>query len=355
MKILLQAGHEARTSGATGAPNEQSFNIDIANKVADELRSRGVEVKRIKADPTDAEIAGDWDLALSIHYDADIYGTGGGFVDYADPAVDDATVESQRIAYLLRQEYFGTTGIVNHPERSNKNTRFYPLWERLSSKTPCVIIECGVGMHVPDDHQILHFNRPLVVEGITKGICLAFNIPYITPSPIDTTDYKALYEAVIKESQTKLLEMAHKYETDKTILTTQISTLETALKNLQDTEHTWEDAADDYQRKLKAIIDLFATVNIQLAVESDVSVLVGTLHDYIANAEADRTFVTRILSDTSLGSPEAVLEVLERLRLAETTIVELEKVITKLRKDITSLKIKQPTLRQFIINKYFIK
>jgi len=177
-KILLQAGHAGRTSGATGSPNEQSFNIDICNKVETELIARGFTVKVVNADPKPEEIVGDWDLFLAVHYDADIYGTGGGFVDFPEPSTDGATVESQRIAYLLRQEYFGTTGIVNHPERSNVNTRYYYMWKRISSKTPCVIIECGVGMHVPDDHQILHFNRPLVVEGIIKGICLAFNIPW---------------------------------------------------------------------------------------------------------------------------------------------------------------------------------
>jgi hypothetical protein len=38
-------------------------------------------------------------------------------------------------------------------------------------------------MHVPADWQILHFNRPLVVEGLVKGICLAFNVPYELPVP----------------------------------------------------------------------------------------------------------------------------------------------------------------------------
>jgi len=181
MKIIIQAGHEGRTSGATGAPNEQSFNVDISNRVADEMRKRGVEVKRVNADPSSVEIAGDWDLFLAIHYDADIYGKGGGLVDYADPATDKATIESQRIAYLLRQEYFGTTKIVSHPERSNEKTRGYYMWDRLSAKTPCVLIECGVGMHVPDDHSILHFNRDLVVQGIVKGLCLGLGVNYDLP------------------------------------------------------------------------------------------------------------------------------------------------------------------------------
>lgn len=183
MKICIQAGHEGRTTGGTGAPNEQTFTIDISNKVADELRARGFSVARVPADPTPEQIFGDWDLFLSIHYDADVYGTGGGFVDYPEPSTDGATLESQRIAYLLRQEYFGTTKIVNHPERVNANTRYYYMWKKMSAKTPCVIIECGVGMHTPDDHSVLHFNRPLVVEGIVKGICLAFNVPYSTPTP----------------------------------------------------------------------------------------------------------------------------------------------------------------------------
>lgn len=186
-KIIIQAGHAGRTSGSTGSPNEQAFNIDIRDKVATELRLSGFEIKTVDADPLPTDIAGDWDLFLAIHYDADIYGTGGGFVDFPEPSTDGSTQESQRIAYLLRQEYFGTTGIVSHPERSNVNTRYYYMWKLLSYKTPCVLIECGVGMHVPDDWQILHFERPRVVEGIVKGICLAFNVPYTTTTTTETT------------------------------------------------------------------------------------------------------------------------------------------------------------------------
>lgn len=187
MRIILQAGHEGRITGAIGAPNEREFNIDIANKVADEMRARGFEVRRVKADPLPEDIAGDWDLFLTIHYDADIYGTGGFFTDYPEPSTDGATEKSQRAAYLLKQEYGGTTGIVYHPERSNINTRYYYMWRKVSYKTPCTIIECGVGMHVPDDHQILHFNRPKVVEGIVRGLCVYFNVPYQTTTSTTST------------------------------------------------------------------------------------------------------------------------------------------------------------------------
>ena len=188
MKICIQAGHEGRTTGSTGAPSEQSFNIDISNQVADELRKRGFEVKRVNADPLPEEIGGDWDFFLAIHYDADLYGSGGFFTDYPEPSTDGVTDKSQKAAYLLRQEYGGTTGIVYHPERSNVNTRYYYMWKKLSWNTPCVLIECGVGMHVPDYHSILHFNRPLVVEGIVKGLCLYFNVPFSLPEPPSTPE-----------------------------------------------------------------------------------------------------------------------------------------------------------------------
>lgn len=172
-RVLLQAGHEGRTSGATGAPGEQSFNVDVADKVAASLREKNIEVRRVPADPTNAQISGDWDLFLAIHYDADIYNSGGGFVDFPDTATDGATVQSQAMAAAIREEYFPTTGIVNKPARSNSKTRFYYMWSRISSATPCVIIECGVGQHKPDDYEVLQNNRPLVVKGITNGILKA--------------------------------------------------------------------------------------------------------------------------------------------------------------------------------------
>lgn len=182
--ICLQAGHSNTTTGSTGAPNEMAFNVDIRNQVAGELRKRGFEVATTDAnadkDPAITKV--DWDLFLAIHYDADIYNTGGYFVDYPEPSTDGATTESQRICKVISAEYGKVTGIVNHPERTNANTRYYYLWKSLTAKTPCNLIECGVGMHVPDDWQILHFDRPRVVEAITRGICMAFGVNYdITP------------------------------------------------------------------------------------------------------------------------------------------------------------------------------
>jgi len=191
-KICLQAGHQhiqynsiANLHGSTGAPSELSFNVDIRDKVAAELRSAGFDVTTTDANANDdpAITQTDFDLFLSIHYDADVYTTGGGFADYPAPATDGASVESQRICAIFNNIYFSTTGIVCVPTRSNPNTRFYYVWQYLTAKTPCVLLECGVGMHVPNDHQTLHFNRPLVVKGIVDSICKAFNVQQ-SPAPV---------------------------------------------------------------------------------------------------------------------------------------------------------------------------
>ena len=192
-KIVIQAGHVNCQNNSivalrnnTGAPNELSFNLDTANQVSSELRRRGFEVKQTDAPANDDSIirSTDWDGFFSIHYDADVYGKGGYFVDFPEPSTDGATQESQRLAKVLSEEYGRVTGIVNHPERSNANTRYYYMWKYLTARTPCVLIECGVGMHVPDDWQTLHFDRPRVVEAITRGICKAFDIGYdIVPPP----------------------------------------------------------------------------------------------------------------------------------------------------------------------------
>jgi hypothetical protein len=42
-------------------------------------------------------------------------------------------------------------------------------------------------MHVPDDWQILHFDRPRVVEGIVRSLCRCFNVAYDIVPPVPPT------------------------------------------------------------------------------------------------------------------------------------------------------------------------
>lgn len=178
--ICLQSGHEGRTSGATGAPGEIELNVRIRNRLSQLLIERGFMIQLVGADPTKAEYYKDFDLFLALHGDANIYGTGGGVVACIAPPPYDSSetsnAESRRIRDTIESVYFKETGIVNHPERSNVNMTKYYMWEKLTAKTPCVIIEMGV---VQDAHdKVLLGNTDLIAKALARAICKAFNVDY---------------------------------------------------------------------------------------------------------------------------------------------------------------------------------
>ena len=173
-RVCLQAGHQGITSGSTGAPGERDWTTKIVPMIAERLRAKGFEVYETDAlgYNDDKVVQTDWDLFLAIHYDADIYNDTGGFTDYPEPKTDGATQESQRIAKVLADYYFSTTGI-KYVNRSNANTRYYYMWQYLTSKTPCVIIECGVGWRKPEDYNTLR-KYDFIADTIANGILKAF-------------------------------------------------------------------------------------------------------------------------------------------------------------------------------------
>lgn len=190
-RICLQAGHVnikfnsiVALRGGTGAPGEAQFTQVIRDMVSDELRKRGFIVQGTDANANDdsAITSHDWDYFLAIHYDADVYGRGGGgmFAPAAD--VDYSNAKSVAIKNAIISKYFPVTGVADHQERENGNTSYYYMWQYLTANTPCGLIEAGVGQHHPDDFDLLQNNHSKVVEGIVRGLCGYFNIPYdVTP------------------------------------------------------------------------------------------------------------------------------------------------------------------------------
>lgn len=177
MNILLHCGHKniqtncrADLRSGTGAPGEADFNWKVGITLEKLLQEDGHSTYLDDANSNchSNVTSQNWDLALAIHADANIYGTGGGFVDVLRPDWDPARVESARLAQALKDKYFSETGIVNHPERSNKNTTEYYLWNYLTDSTPCVIIECGV---LQDAHDsVILSDTQRVAKGIREGI-----------------------------------------------------------------------------------------------------------------------------------------------------------------------------------------
>jgi|GEM_PF-1394169 len=104
-EIYIQAGHEGRTTGMTGASGPYGNEIDWTPVVADEatriLREAGISVIRSKADHYRYSSV---DLAVSIHFDgcAKVCGSGAS-IGYDDPT-DKPAADEWRALY---SNYFG--------------------------------------------------------------------------------------------------------------------------------------------------------------------------------------------------------------------------------------------------------
>lgn len=247
MKILIHCGHwnikdnclvSLRTG--TGAPGEADFNKGIGIRLEKLLQEDGHTTYLDDANTNCKKnlTSQNWDLALAIHADANIYGTGGGFVDTLRPDWDPAKEQSAKIAQAIRDRYFPETGIVNHPERSNVNTREYYLWNYMSDSTPCVIIECGVLLDAHDSVILSDTDR--VAKGIREGIRKYSGfIPPQPPTP-PTEPCKAIKAE---------LDALKKVHAQCSLLVNEVSTLKTNLLIVTKER-------DEAVRQLKDVTDL---------------------------------------------------------------------------------------------------
>lgn len=204
----------AGLKGNTGAPGEQELTQRITDRVAFMLRERGFEVKQTDSVAyNDTQVTKvDWDLFLSIHGDANVYGSGGGFIDRPAPATDGAATESGRIMNAIESEYFKHSEIANKPSRRNNNTAYYYMWKYLSYKTPCNLIELGVVQDAHDKVLLSDTNR--ISSALVRGVCKAFNVPFEVsqPEPPASEDPK---DKRIRELEVELQQAKGALETAK--------------------------------------------------------------------------------------------------------------------------------------------
>jgi len=149
------------------------------------------------------------------------------------------------------------------------------------------------------------------------------------------------HQRIINELDSKSTEQATQYAKEKQILEDKIKALDEALLNLQTTEHSWQDTADTLQRKLKVVIEYLAREDIVITTDSTEDEIKSSLSS-ATHSEEIADLYAAINSRLVLVemSPEGFLEALGKLE-------------TQYEKKIESLKKKQPTLWEFIINKFF--
>ena len=137
-EIYIQAGHEGRTRGATGASGPYGNEIDWTPIVADEatriLEEAGISVIRSDADRRKYSVV---DLALSIHFDGCATqcasGASIGYDDHTDkPAADDwRSFYSQYFKYNWHEDNF------------TKNLRYYYNFKYTITRDAELVLEMG--------------------------------------------------------------------------------------------------------------------------------------------------------------------------------------------------------------------
>lgn len=146
-RVALQTGH-APDGG--GAPGEATWTPKLAARLAHLLTAAGVAVTisgGFYNRPPPADVAADYDLFLSLHYDAAVYGatTGDSGCCAARGAAETEWWEADRFLAEWLRTYPAATGVPLRQERVNPNMTQYYAWRHLSYVTPGALLEHGVG------------------------------------------------------------------------------------------------------------------------------------------------------------------------------------------------------------------
>jgi len=160
------------------------------------------------------------------------------------------------------------------------------------------------------------------------------------------------HQRIINELDSKSTEQATLYAKKEEEYKTKISALDEALLSLQTTEHSWETEADKYQRLFKVTQIFLSDNDIQITSESTEDEIKGALSTATRSEEIANLYATlssRLILSNS--TPEAVLEALQKLEDGYKN--QIENITKQLSAKIEALRNKQPTMWQFIINKYF--
>ena len=169
--VGIVAGHWGNDSGAV-CPNgvtEQQTNLEIAKRVAEKLRARGVWVDLLQE--FDSRLNGfRGDVLVSIHadscdpIDADPPATG---FKVARSQASQIPAVADKLVDCLHTEYQKATGLAFHENSITNDMTFYHSFQELDPNTPAAIIETGF-LYL--DYDMIVKQPDLPAQGITNGI-----------------------------------------------------------------------------------------------------------------------------------------------------------------------------------------
>ena len=167
----IVAGHWGNDSGAVcpDGITEQQVNLEIAKKVTEQLRARGVWVDLLQE--FDPRLEGfQADVLVSIHadscdpIDADPPATG---FKVAGSAGSQIPTITGKLVDCLRTEYQKATSLDFHENSITRDMTSYHSFREIDPNTPAAIIETGF-LHLDYDMIVRQPDRP--ATGIANGI-----------------------------------------------------------------------------------------------------------------------------------------------------------------------------------------
>jgi N-acetylmuramoyl-L-alanine amidase len=169
--VGIVAGHWGNDSGAVcpDGVTEQQVNLEIAKRVAERLRTRGVWVDLLQEfDSRLNDFSGD--VLVSIHADScdpiDADPPATGFKVARSQASQIPTV-ADKLVDCLHTEYQKATGLDFHENSITNDMTFYHSFNELDPNTPAAIIETGF-LHL--DYAMIVKQPDLPAEGVANGI-----------------------------------------------------------------------------------------------------------------------------------------------------------------------------------------
>jgi N-acetylmuramoyl-L-alanine amidase len=169
--VGIVAGHWGNDSGAVcpDGITEQQVNLEIAKKVTEQLRARGVWVDLLQE--FDPRLEGfQADVLVSIHadscdpIDADPPATG---FKVAGSAGSQIPTITGKLVDCLRTEYQKATSLDFHENSITRDMTSYHSFREIDPNTPAAIIETGF-LHLDYDMIVRQPDRP--ATGIANGI-----------------------------------------------------------------------------------------------------------------------------------------------------------------------------------------
>lgn len=175
-KVGIDPGHGGRDPGALGI-SEKDINLGIALHLNEALKRHGID--RVMTRTNDVTVSlkertdflnkHNVDLAVSIHVNSSTKPS----ADYISTFVLTTTEKAYNCAILVQREIVKVTGFTDGGVRT-KN-----LHMLRETKMPAVLIEAGfISNPQQRDWLSKDENQKALAEGICKGICGYFGIPY---------------------------------------------------------------------------------------------------------------------------------------------------------------------------------